>query len=247
MTGWLAMLASAAFAAGLMGGLHCAAMCGPIAAGCATGFGRARAPRWRLALAYNGGRIMSYTLAGALAGGLGQASLLVRGGVYAQSVMLTLASATLMLLALYMAGFARVSRGLEAAGGLVWRRVQPMSRRFLPGDTLPRALALGAVWGWLPCGMVYAVLLTAVATAHAGEGALVMLAFGVGTLPNVLAIAVLARRVQGFTRRRAVRLGLAAAMAILAAIGLLAALGPAHAGLADLLCRLAPLSSVTFH
>lgn len=147
MNGWLELILSAAFIAGLMGGVHCAAMCGGIVGVVCTprANGGAAAFDWRFALAYNSGRIFSYTVAGALAGGLGQAGLLSRGGPLQQQTLLFAAGAMLLVMALGIAGWSPLTRGLEAAGSLVWRCVQPYSRRFLPVDTLPRAAGLGTV------------------------------------------------------------------------------------------------------
>ena len=110
--------------------------------------------------------------------------------------------------------------------------------RLLPAHNLPRALALGAVWGWLPCGMVYAVLLSAVATADPLEGMLVMAAFGLGTLPNVLGLTLAAQRVAGFLRHRAARYAGAALVAALGVFGLSFALG-GPGPVWDALCRTA--------
>ena len=109
MSGWLGYIVSAAFLAGIAGGVHCAAMCGPIVAACAG----ARSGRgWRRAIAYNAGRILSYTLAGALAGAFGSASLALRGGTSAQSAMAIMAGAAMIVLALHLAGYTPVTRGL---------------------------------------------------------------------------------------------------------------------------------------
>jgi sulfite exporter TauE/SafE len=218
MGGWLGYIASAAFAAGLLGGVHCAAMCGPIVAACSNAASASRRARWPLALAYNGGRIISYATAGAIAGFSGQTGLALRGGTLTLEAMSIIAGAALIVMALCVAGVPRVKRVLEAAGGLIWRQVQPYSRRFLPANTVPRAFGLGTIWGWLPCGMVYAVLVTAVAAAGPAEGALVMLAFGLGTLPNVLALGVIASRLKAL-RLKSVRIGAAAAIAGLAIVG----------------------------
>ena len=227
MDGWLAYLAAAAFLAGLAGGVHCAAMCGPIVAAC--GASRTGALReWQRALAYNSGRIVSYGLAGAIAGGFGSAALALRGGVSAQAFMALFAGTTLIVLAAHLAGCAPVTRRLEAAGGVIWRHVQPYSRHVLPADTVPRALALGALWGWLPCGMVYAALATAIATAHPAGGALVMFAFGLGTLPNLLAIAFAASRVKRLPRLTVMRRCAAAVVAGFGAFGLLFAFHAMH-------------------
>ena len=236
MSGWLAYLAGAAFLAGLAGGVHCAAMCGPIAAMCAGSRG-GRLSLWQRALAYNGGRILSYTIAGTLAGALGQGGLALRGGGSAQVVLAALAGTTLLVLALHLAGWTPVTRRLEAAGTLVWAKLSPLTRHFLPADTFARALGLGALWGWLPCGMVYAVLVTAVATASAAEGALVMVAFGAGTLPNMLAIGMAAARVSRALRFKAVRVIAAFVVAGFGTLGLSFALHAHSPGFVDLLCR----------
>ena len=173
--------------------------------------------------------------------GFGQAGVAMRGGPLAFAVMPLIASAALLLMALYVAGVPRVKRVLETAGGFVWRRVQPFSRRFLPANTVPRALGLGAIWGWLPCGMVYAVLITAVAAAGPAQGALVMLAFGVGTLPNVLALGVIASRLKAL-RLKAVRRVAAVVIASFAVIGPFVAYHVHGSTAEPLYCR-APVSA----
>lgn len=242
MNGWLELVVTSAFIAGLMGGAHCAAMCGGIV-GIVSGprAGGEPVPRqWRYALAYNGGRIFSYAVAGALAGALGQGGLWLRGGPLAQHIMMFVAGAMLLLLALYVAGVTPVARGIEAAGAVVWRRVQPYSRWFLPVDSVPRALGLGAVWGWLPCGMVYALLLTAMATADARQGALVMFAFGLGTLPNLLAIALLFGQVRKLAALRPLRVASGIVIGGLGIFGILKATQPAIFAADGLLCRVVP-------
>ena len=191
MDAWLQVTAAAAFLAGLAGGVHCAAMCGPLLAaiGATHGDDGARC-RLRRALAYNAGRIASYTVAGALTGALGAAGLAVRGGPVVQQSLLAVAGIAMILMAAHIAGVRAIGRRVEAVGMVLWRRIEPWSRRFLPAGTPPRAFGLGIVWGWLPCGMVYVALIAAAATADPAQGALVMAAFGLGTLPNLLAIAV---------------------------------------------------------
>jgi sulfite exporter TauE/SafE len=89
---------------------------------------------------------------------------------------------------LYIAGVWGVVRSIEHAGILLWKNIQPLTRSLFPIVTPVRALLLGALWGWLPCGLVYSVLVTALASGHARSGALIMLAFGMGTLTNLLVI-----------------------------------------------------------
>lgn len=239
MDGWLQVFVSAAFMAGLLGGIHCAAMCGGIIAACTKG-PQASTRRWRFALAYSAGRLTSYTVAGALAGALGQGVLQVRGGALMQQAMLTLAGASMLLIALYLGGVTSVVRRLETAGGYAWRHIQPYSRAVLPADTLSKSLALGVLWGWLPCGMVYAVMLTAVASADAVHGALFMFAFGLGTLPNVLAITVFAQRLGTIARTKLGRVAVAAAIAAVGIYAIAMAVHPAVAHVSSFVCRLLP-------
>lgn len=180
MMGWLETVALAAFMAGLMGGAHCAAMCGGIVCmlNGRQGHEAKGVARWKFALAYNAGRILSYTVAGVLAGSAGQAGLLLRGSIPVQQVFMLAAGITLCVVALYLAGLSPVMRGLEAAGAVLWRQVEPIARRLFPIESVSKALGLGLLWGWLPCGMVYAALLLALSTGHPMQGGVVMLAFG---------------------------------------------------------------------
>jgi hypothetical protein len=177
----------AVFFVGLLGGVHCLGMCGSI-----VGMLTAQLPQgkvhWPFHLAYNGGRLASYAAAGALVGAVGQAGLLLRDSVPVQHLLFALSSLMLFALGLYLAGIWGVVRRIELVGGALWRRIQPLTRGLFPVATPLRAGLLGVAWGWLPCGLVYSVLVTALASGSAAHGALVMLAFGLGTLPNLLAI-----------------------------------------------------------
>jgi hypothetical protein len=230
MDGLLQLLLTSAAAAGLLGGAHCAAMCGGIVGAMCGSAPGGRVP-WRRTLAYNLGRITSYVTAGAIVGAVGQAGLWLRGDAPLRHALMLGASVTLIVLALFLAGWSPLVRGMEAAGGFLWRRLQPHTRHFLPANTVPRALGLGLLWGWLPCGMVYAVLLTAATTGSAWHGALVMAAFGLGTLPNLLAVAAFARQVQRYARIRWLRYMGATVVAGFGFYGLMHAVKPqaAHA------------------
>lgn len=232
MTGWTEATLGAAFLAGLAGGAHCAAMCGGLV-GIASGARARELTRlawWRRALAYNAGRIFSYVAAGAITGALGAAGLVLRGTPLVQQMLLVLMSTTLIMLGAYIAGFAPLVRTIESAGAILWRRIEPHSRRFLPADTAPRAFGLGMVWGWLPCGMVYAALVASLATADIRHGALLMLAFGLGTLPNLLAIGASFGYVARMARSRVVRTAFAVLIAGIGVFGMImAAQSVAHA------------------
>lgn len=192
----------ALFLVGLLGGTHCVGMCGGIVGALSMG-GQAR---WSLHLAYNGGRIASYAVAGAIAGALGSASLGLEGQLPVRIVLYALANFMLVALGLYLLGITRVLAPVEGAGQRLWRHLQPLTRRFLPVRTVAQAFPLGLLWGWLPCGLVYSALATALTAGSVGRGALTMVAFGLGTLPNLLLAGILLGRLQSFSRRPAVRM-----------------------------------------
>ncbi|HZP88854.1 MAG TPA: sulfite exporter TauE/SafE family protein [Burkholderiales bacterium] len=194
---------SAVFLTGLLGGVHCVGMCGGIVTALA---GQPGQGRCSLHLAYNLGRIGSYSLAGALVGIAGSLGLLLNGVLPVQETLYILANLMLIGIGLYLAGLTRVAAALERAGLLLWRRIQPLTKRLLPADTLPRAFGLGMLWGWLPCGMVYAVLTSALVSGNALSGAAVMAAFGLGTLPNLMLAGLAMHRVQVLKQARPVRL-----------------------------------------
>ncbi len=191
----------ALFIVGLLGGGHCAGMCGGI-----VGALSLQTPQGGTAvlvhLAYNLGRIGSYVIAGLLAGLLGQAA----GNLLAlQNVLYLCASLMLIAMGLYLLGFTQFLSPLERGGQALWQRIQPLTKRFLPVRGIAQALPLGLLWGWLPCGLVYSALTTSLASGSAGQGALLMLAFGLGTLPNLLLAGLLLARFRRFAQARAVR------------------------------------------
>jgi sulfite exporter TauE/SafE len=196
---------AALFLTGLLGGVHCMGMCGGIVAALSGG-GTGKSARWDLHLGYNLGRIASYAVAGALAGALGSAGLLLDGVLPVQLVLYVAANIVLIGLGLYLAGISRVVASVERAGLVLWRRIQPLTRAVLPAETLPKALALGLLWGWIPCGLVYGILVTALLSGDPMTGAAVMAAFGAGTLPNLLVAGLAWRKLRGFRQARPVRL-----------------------------------------
>ena len=194
----------AAFLVGLLGGVHCVGMCGGIVA--MTGASLPAGRRTTLLLAYNGGRIFSYTLIGALFGGLGRVALGALALPRVQFLLAAVAGAFMVLLGLYLGGWWHGLQTLERLGGrLVWARLEPLGRHFLPPRTPARALLLGMVWGWLPCGLVYSVAIWSLSAGSAPQGGLLTLAFGLGTLPNLLTMGWAASRLQRWIRQDAVR------------------------------------------
>ena len=193
----------AAALAGLLGGVHCVGMCGGIVA--AFSFRPdGSTPPFRLHLAYNTGRVISYTLFGALAGALGSA-LAVANFLPVQTLLYVLAQIVMILLGLYLAGISKSVLVFERAGGVIWRRVKPLFQKLIPVTTTPRAIIAGMAWGWLPCGLVYSILVSALAAGSAASGAALMLAFGLGTLPNLLGMGLFARQIQPFMQHVWVR------------------------------------------
>ena len=124
----------------------------------------------------------------------------------ASTILLVLAGGFMIMLGLYLAGWWRGLAQLERLGGVLWKRIEPLARRLMvvrhPWQTLP----MGLVWGWLPCGLVYSALILALTAGSAVEGALVMLSFGLGTLPNLMLIGVFAAQLTRFTREPRVRM-----------------------------------------
>jgi len=125
---------------------------------------------------------------------------------------------------------------LERAGRVVWRRVQPLTTYLLPMDSFAKAMLLGALWGWLPCGMVYSVLLTAMLTGTATNGATVMFVFGLGTLPMLFVLGMLGSGVQRGIRRRWVRIASGAVVLAFGALGLVRAASGIKADWFDAVC-----------
>ncbi|MGB5671912.1 MAG: sulfite exporter TauE/SafE family protein [Sedimenticolaceae bacterium] len=207
-----------AFVVGLLGGVHCVGMCGGIVG--ALSFGLPPDRNLPILLAYNVGRISSYALAGALMGALGFYFSGLLPVQLAQRVLLTFAGLFLILMGLYLAGWWNALSRVERAGGLLWRRIEPLGRGLLPVRSVRHALLLGLLWGWLPCGLVYSALVWTVSAGGAVEGAMLMLAFGLGTLPNLLLMGVAAAQLTRWARQPLVR-ALAGALVIVFGVLLL--------------------------
>ena len=189
---------------GWLGGVHCLGMCGGIVSALSMSTPNGR-PGWPVLLGYNGGRLLSYTLAGGLVGAVGAATLLLNDVLPVSSMLYGLANVMLILLGLYLAGWSRAVLWLERFGGMLWARLQPYLKRLLPVRHPGQAVLAGLVWGWLPCGLVYSVLVSALASGSALKGAALMLAFGVGTLPNLLAMGWFAQSMRGWRQQLWVR------------------------------------------
>ncbi len=201
MTELLPLLLSA-LVLGLLGGGHCLGMCGGLMGALTMAIPpEQRGRRLRLLIAYNLGRISSYALAGLLIGLAGWAV----ASSPAAMLLRVVAALLLISMGLYLAGWWSGLTRVEAVGKGLWRHIQPFASRLMPVTSLPRALLLGALWGWLPCGLVYSTLLWAASQGDALDSAVLMLAFGVGTLPVLIATGLAAERLTALLRKRGVR------------------------------------------
>ncbi|MGE8409691.1 MAG: sulfite exporter TauE/SafE family protein [Pseudomonas sp.] len=195
-------LLSSALILGLLGGGHCLGMCGGLMGALTLAIPKEQqGRRVRLLLAYNLGRVLSYASAGLL---LGLAGWALAGSPLA-TAMRAVAALLLITMGLYLAGWWSGLTRIEHLGRGLWRHIQPVASRLLPVSSLPRALLLGALWGWLPCGLVYSTLLWAASQGNATHSALLMLAFGVGTWPILMATGLAAERSNALLRKRGVR------------------------------------------
>jgi sulfite exporter TauE/SafE len=236
------------FMVGLLGSVHCAGMCGGIVGAFSMAPARtfpvavvslrSAAPAAALGrvLAYNSGRIASYALAGALAGGAAGGARALAGLAVVETIGYWLANLMLVVLGLYLMDAWRGLARLEQLGRKAWRRIEPVTALLLPLDSPLKLVAMGALWGWLPCGMVYSVLLTAMLSGSALSGAAVMLAFGLGTLPMLLSMGLVGAPLRGWIGRRAVRVASGAVVLGFGALGMLRAAAGVKHGWIDALC-----------
>lgn len=218
-----------ALALGLLGGGHCIGMCGGLMGALTLAIPAADRHGWRLwrvLIGYNIGRIASYAAAGALLGSLGW---LARDAGLGPALR-TIAGLLMIAMGLYLANWWSGLTRIEAIGRGLWRHLQPIAGKLMPVSHMPQAVALGAVWGWLPCGLVYSTLIWASSQGSASLSAGLMLAFGLGTLPTLLATGLAAQRMLALLRKRPVRIT-AAVLVIL--FGIWTIPGPHTAWLMD--------------
>ena len=197
----------AALVTGLLGSAHCFGMCAGISGLFAVSANvqslKTQVPK---AIVYNTGRVVSYAVLGALVALLGKGAV---DSIPALGPPVRLASGILIILVgLQLAFNWRLLAPLETAGAKIWQRIAPAAKGLVPVETLPQALGLGLIWGWLPCGLVYSVLLLAATTTDPAAGSLVMIAFGVGTMPAMIATGVSASKIAQFMSGKRLGAGL---------------------------------------
>lgn len=219
----------AALLLGLLASGHCVLMCGGIAGalGIATGKDARGRPRRHLLVGYQLGRILSYTLAGLLVGTAGGALIALLDIDEVRLALRVASAAALLLAALVMLGVFRDPGSF--LGNRLWPKLAPIGKRLLPVDNLPRAIGFGAVWGWMPCGFVYTILLVAALGAQPLQSAGVMAAFGLGTLPAMLATSWGAPKLMRFSTNLGLRRSAGIVLLVFAAITLAAPMLVGHA------------------
>lgn len=194
------------FLLGFFGGGHCVGMCG----GLSSAFALQLPPglnRTGLIVLLNLGRISSYVFIGLLVGAIGQIGISLDQTRWLQNGLYLSANLLLLLLGLYLAGISSLATRIESIGRPVWKRLNPLLNRLLPIQSVPACFGVGMLWGWLPCGLVYSASLYALgSSSNALEGGLYMLAFALGTLPNLLAMGLFAAQLKNFLQRKTVRL-----------------------------------------
>ena len=208
---------TAAVLAGLLGSAHCLGMCAGISGLFAVSSSvvtmRSQLP---MALTYNLGRVLSYALLGVIVGVFG--SVIVKASPAIANSVRILSGIVIMLVGLKVAFDLRALNPIERMGATLWTRIAPAAQRLVPVTSLPRALGLGLVWGWLPCGLVYSVLLIAASSAAPIDGAIIMFAFGLGTMPAMVMTGLGAAQLSQFMRRRRTRIGLGLLIVLLGAL-----------------------------
>lgn len=187
---------------GLLGAGHCIGMCSGIASALTFSISPKQQNGISALLLYNLGRISSYALAGFIFAASSQLLMLWLGGKESLIYLRIFAALMMILLALYIS---RIFNGLimvERAGQVIWRFIKPVAERFLPLKRPLYALPLGFLWGWLPCGLVYSTLVWAISSGQAMHGLLIMLGFGLGTLPALMLVGTLSHKIKNLINKQ---------------------------------------------
>jgi sulfite exporter TauE/SafE len=219
---------ASALVLGFFGSVHCLGMCGGIAAALGQALpDQSAGGRLLSASVYSFGRVTSYVAAGAIVGFFGETFTSWTG----LTVGLRLLAGLLIVgFGLHVAGWWNGLAEIERIGLVVWRRLSPLARRIGPPDRVWKTFALGMVWGWLPCGLVYAALIGAAATGHAVSGAVFMACFGLGTLPALLAASGFGAQLGAFLALRSARRAAGVLLLVFGFWSIAGALMPLHGG-----------------
>jgi sulfite exporter TauE/SafE len=197
---------AAAFILGLFSTVHCIGMCGGIIGALSLSLPdtirQRRLPHLLFISLYNIGRILSYSFAGLVVGYIGAEAAAYTDMSGGPSILRYTGVVLMIAIGLYLAGWFPQLSKVERIGMPVWKLLEPIGRKMVPVNTMPKALMYGLVWGWLPCGMVYFVLVWALTSGSAAQGAMTMAAFGLGTLPSLLGAGLAFSSLKRFTQSR---------------------------------------------
>ncbi len=195
----------AAFMLGFWGSLHCVGMCGGIVGVLNNSLANKNDNGWRFQFAYNFGRIFSYSIAGGIAAFIGSSVFTLINPDYAHRIGLMLSGLFLIAFGLYLSGWWLGLTWIERKGAVLWQRISPMTKKFIPVKHFHQALCLGMLWGWLPCGLVYSALVWTFTLPGITQGAIHMTAFGLGTLPMLLLMSGAAEKISGLAKSNRIR------------------------------------------
>ena len=213
-----------AFLLGLFGSLHCIGMCGSISSVLTFSLpqkAREHTPALISYLGfYNLGRLLSYTIAGSLAGAFGSQLLYSISPQNGHKILLLLSTMMLVAVGLYLAGWFPKFAYIERIGVPFWKKIEPLGRKLLPVKSPFQALLYGMIWGWLPCGLVYSALLIALTQGQALQGGLFLFIFGLGTLPSLLSSGFFAGKFLSIAQNPKIRAYAGLLLIILAVTGL---------------------------
>ena len=178
-----------AFIVGLLGSGHCIGMCGGITSMLTAALPQnTEKSKIALVLFYHAGRIFSYSFIGALVGFTG--SIASKNIGLPLAGMRIIAALFLILLGLYLGQWLMWLNKIESIGKILWNKISPYSKKLIPVDSHTKAISLGFLWGWLPCGLVYSTLTWSLVTGDTLYGGAIMASFGLGTLPALLAVSL---------------------------------------------------------
>jgi uncharacterized protein len=206
------------FNLGLFSTLHCVGMCGGILTTMmmASPDSDKNKNVFNKSLAYNIGRISSYSLAGLFSGLLGMQIIHSLQSFNGHLILQGIASLVLILLALNILDVLSIKKYSESIGMVLWKHIQPWGKKFYPVNSLWKAYILGMIWGWLPCGLVYSALLLSISTGTVLDGILTMFIFGLGTLPGMLSAGYFSGHLRKLASNRKVKIVTATLMILIA-------------------------------
>lgn len=219
-----------AFVMGLFSSMHCIGMCGSIIGTLTLSLSpdirNKKTLLFPYVLNYNLGRITSYTIAGGLVGIIGVLMIMPFGEIHGHRILQLLSALVMMSAGLYIAGWFPRFAYIEKMGVRFWKKIEPFGRKLIPVKTHTQAYLFGMVWGWLPCGLVYSALTLSATAGDVAKSALLMLAFGAGTLPAVMGVGIMTNILTRLSRTQRFKQLIGLFMIVLALLAALPWLNP---------------------